>query len=161
MAKAIIILENVAATKNPALLKSVKYQVSSADTAIQNGQVVAIGALASGEREVHLAATPAATTTYYGITCTPELMYDEKKQLDEFENAAGAVARVFIPQKGDVFSITAEGFDATPTVGKIVELAADTTLKVVASGTSGSTVVGKVIEIENVNGKVFYAVEVQ
>ena len=70
MAKAIIILENVAATKIQPSLKSVKYQVSSADTEIQNGQVVAIGALASGEREVHLAATPAATTTYYGITCT-------------------------------------------------------------------------------------------
>lgn len=160
MANAIIILENCAATKNPALLKSVKYQVSATDTAIQNGQVVAIGALGTNEREVHLAATPAATTTYYGITCTPEVMYDEKKQMDEFENAAGAVTRVFIPQKGDVFAITAEGFDATPTVGKLVELDAATTLKVVATATASSTQVGKVIEVETVGGKTFYAVEV-
>jgi hypothetical protein len=161
MSKAIVILENVAATKNPALIKSVKYQVSSADTAIQNGQVVAIGALASGEREVHLATTPAATTTYFGLTCTPEVMYDEKKQMDEFENAAGAISRVVILQKGDVFAVTAEGFDTTPAVGKLVELAAATTLKVVASATSGSTQVGKIIEVETINGKTFYAVEVQ
>lgn len=161
MSKAIVILENVAATKNPALIKSVKYQESSADTAIQNGQVVAIGALASGEREVHLATTPAVTTTYYGLTCTPEVMYDEKKQIDEFENAAGAISRVVILQKGDVFAVTAEGFDTTPAVGKLVELAAATTLKVVASATSGSTQVGKVIEVETIDGKTFYAVEVQ
>jgi hypothetical protein len=161
MAKAIVRLDNVAFTKNPALIKSGKYYVSTTATAIQNGQIVAIGDLETGEREIHKLAAPTATTTYFGITCTPEVMYDEKKQVDEFENAAGAVARVGILKSGDIFSVTAEGFDTTPAAGKLVELAAATTLKVVATATSGSTQVGKVIAVDTVGAKTFYVVEVQ
>jgi hypothetical protein len=161
MAKCIVRLDNVAFTKNPALIKSGKYYVSTTATAIQNGQMVAVGDLVTGEREIHKLAAPAATTTYYGLVCTPEVMYDEKKQLDEFENAADAVVRVGVLQKGDIFSATAEAFDTTPTVGKIVELAAATTMKVVTTLTVGSTQVGKVIAIDTVGTKTLYVVEVQ
>lgn len=161
MAKPIIRIDNCAFTKNESLLKSVKYYVSTTPTAIPNANVVAIGALIDGEREVHKAEACVATTTYYGIVCTPEVMYDEKKQLDEFENAAGAISRVGILQKGDIFSATVEAFDTTPTVGKIVELAAATTLKVVTTLTASSTQVGKVIAIDTVGTKTFYVVEVQ
>ena len=56
-------------------------------------------------------------------------------------------------EKGDVFSVTAEAVTnaATIAVGDIVELAASTKLKIVASATgltSGSTKVGTVIGIE-------------
>lgn len=161
MAKCVIRLDNVAFTKNPALIKSAKYFVSTTATAIQNGQMVAIGALVVGEREVHTVTAPTATTTYFGLVCTPEVMYDEKKLIDEFENPANAVIRVGVFQKGDIFSATVEGFDTTPTVGKIVELAAATTMKVVTTLTASSTQVGKVIAIDVVGTKTFYVVEVQ
>lgn len=161
MAKCIVRLDNVAFTKNPALIKSGKYYVSTTATAIQNGQMVTIGDLVSGEREIHKLATPAATSTYFGLVCTPEVMYDEKKQLDEFENAADTIVRVGILQKGDIFSATAEAFDATPTVGKLVELAAATTMKVVATATASSTQVGKIVAIDTVGTKTLYVVEVQ
>lgn len=156
MANAIIRLDNVAATKDGTLLKSVKLS-----SELQNGSVVAIGGLATGEREIHSATTPTVSTTYYGILCTPELMYDEKKQMDEFINVVDKPARAFIPTKGDIFSATVEAFDATPTVGKLIELAAANTLKVVTTATSGSTQVGKVIGIDVYGTKTFYAVEVQ
>lgn len=156
MAKAIIRLDNVSATKDGTLLKSVK--ISSE---LQNGSVVAIGGLVTGERETHTATTPAVDTKYFGILCTPELMYDEKKQLDEFTNVVDKPARAFIPTRGDVFSATAEAFDVTPTVGKFIELAAASTMKVVTTATSGSTQIGKVIDIDIYGAKTFYAVEVQ
>ena len=156
MANAIIRLDNVAATKDGTLLKSVKLS-----SELQNGSVVAIGGLVTGEREIHSTTTPAVDTTYYGILCTPELMYDEKKQMDEFTNVVGKPERAFIPTKGDIFSATVEAFDATPTVGKLIELAAANTMKVVTTATSGSTQVGKVIGIDVYGTKTFYAVEVQ
>lgn len=161
MAKCIIRLDNVAFTNNTALIKSAKYFVSTTETAIQNGMMVAVGELVAGEREVHKVTTPVATSTYYGMVCTPEVMYDEKKQMDEFENAAGAVIRVGMFQKGDIFSATVEAFDTTPVVGKIIELAAATTMKVVTALTASSTQVGKVIAIDTVGSKTFYVVEVQ
>ena len=161
MAKAIVRLDNVAFTKNPALIKSAKYLVSTTATAIQNGQMVAIGGLIAGEREVHAVTTPTATTTYFGMVCTPEVMYDETKKMDEFENLADAVIRVGCFQKGDIFSVTVEGFDTAPVVGKIVELTAATTMKVVTALTASSTKVGLVIAVETVGSKTFYVVEVQ
>lgn len=61
---------------------------------------------------------------------------------------------------GQVFSATAEAFNTTPTKGDIVEAQAGTKMKVVASATNGSTVIGKVIDVEDVNGTTFYVVRV-
>lgn len=155
MANAIIRLDNVQATHEGSLLKSVKLT-----EALQNGSVVEIGGLETGEREIHATAKPKVTTSYYGILCTPELMYDEKKQMDEFTNGTDKPARAFIPQKGDIFSATVEAFSATPTVGQTVELAASYVLKVSATATSGSTQVGKIIEVDVVGSKTFYVIEV-
>ncbi|POO87878.1 hypothetical protein [Clostridium sp. 3-3] len=156
MANAIIRLDNVSATKDGSLIKSVKLS-----TALQNGSVVAIGGLVSGEREVHSTSTPTATTTYYGILCTPELMYDEKKQMDEFINGTDKPGRAIILTRGDVLSATVEAFDKTPVVGNLIELEASNVLKVVTTATTGSTQVGKIIEVEVVGSKTFYVVEVQ
>lgn len=156
MANAIIRLDNVSATHDGSLLKSVKLT-----TPLQNGSVVEIGGLVAGEREIHSTDTPKATSTYFGILCTPELMYDEKKQMDEFINGVDKPARAFIPTKGDIFSVTKEAFNTTPKVNDAVELAAANTMKVVSPATSGSTQVGKIIEIDVVGSKTFYVVEVQ
>lgn len=164
MGKAIVRLDNVAATKNPSLIKSAKYMGSgSTATAIENGNFVAIGGLMTGEREVHKATTPAVDSTYFGLVCTPEVEYDEVgyHDLDTFSNPADTVIRTIILQKGDIFSATAEAFDTTPVVDNIVELQAGTKGKVVAALTSGSTQVGKVIEVETVGRFTYYVVEVQ
>lgn len=152
MAYAIVRTDLMSGTKQPADLVSVKYQVSSVDTAIENGNVALVGALATGEREVYLASAPAADSALNDIVliATPELNYDERlKNLNQFRNEAGEIARGYRLRSGNVFSVTAEGLTATtPKVGDIVELQAGTKLKVVATLTSGSTKVGTVIAIE-------------
>ena len=155
MSKAIIRLDNISATHDGALLKSVKL-----NKALQNGSVVAIKGLVTGEREIHETATPEVTTTYFGILCTPELMYDEKKLMDEFENGTEKPARAFIPQKGDIFSATVEAFSATPKVGQAVELGTNEIMNVADPGPSSSTQIGSIIEVDAVGSKVFYVVEV-
>lgn len=163
MAKTIFRADNCAFTKNPALIKSVKYLPADVATAIENGQFVAIGGLVTGEREVHKATAPTATSTYFGIVCTPELEYAENGYhgLDTYENEADQVLRVGILTKGDIYSATLGGFDKAPVVGNLVELQADTKAKVVTTATADSTQVGKVIEIETVGRFTFYVVEVQ
>ena len=70
-------------------LVSVKYLGADGKTpsAIDNGCVVKLDGLISGEREVWCGKTPAANTPLSDIVIigTPEVMYDErKKNLDEF-----------------------------------------------------------------------------
>ena len=152
MAYAIVRTDLMSGTKQPADLVSIKYQVSSVDTAIENGNVALVGALGTGEREVYLASAPAVDSALEGVVlvATPELNYDKRlKNLNQFRNEAGEIARGYRLRSGNVFSVTAEALTATtPAVGNIVELQADTKLKVVSSLTSGSTKVGTVIAIE-------------
>lgn len=152
MAYAIVRTDLMSGTKQPADLVSVKYQVSSVDTAIENGNVALVGALATGEREVYLASAPAADSALNDIVliATPELNYDERlKNLNQFRNEAGEIARGYRLRSGNIFSVTAEALTAsTPAVGNIVELQAGTKLKVVATLTASSTKVGTVIAIE-------------
>ena len=90
-------------------LVSLKYMGSgSTATAIENGCVVALDGLMTGEREVWKAVTPAANTdkNKIVIVASPEVMYDErKKNLDEFINEAGTIARGYIPHSRDIFSV--------------------------------------------------------
>lgn len=104
--------DNMAATKVPSLIKSAKYfNASDKASKVENGEIVAIGNLLPDEREVHKATTAETTDTYVGLVCTPELEYDEKGYhgIDTYNNAADQVIRVFILQKGDIFSIGNEG----------------------------------------------------
>ncbi len=154
MAKGQVRLDLMHGTTNPADLVSIKYQVSGADTEIDNGNIVVIGGLATGEREVRLGATPTATSAKSAIAliATPELNY-EKLSSEDFTNKAGAIARGYRLATGGVFSVTIDAVAgrttlASVTVGDIVELKAATKLNIVATATSGSTVIGKVIAKE-------------
>ena len=124
--------DNMAATKVPSLIKSAKFYVADVATKIENGELVTIGALVDGEREIHKATTPVEEDTYIGLVCTPELQYDENGYhgVDTFENAADKVLRVFILQKGDIFSIGNEGAGADKTAGTL-------TAKFLGTETSG------------------------
>lgn len=144
-------------------LVSIKYIVSTTPTAIENGNVLKRGDLLDGEREVFAGAVPAANDALDDIVlvATPEVMYDERlRNLDDFINEAGKIARAYHLRKGDIFSVTKEALAGaeTPAVGNVVELKADTKLNVAASATSGSTVVGKIIAIDVVGKYTYYVI---
>lgn len=124
MAK-VVRLDNMAATKVPSLIKSAKYMESDVATAIENGELVTIGALVDGEREIHEATAPVSGDTNIGIVCTPELLYNQNGVADgdlaNYTNKADAVIRVMILQKGDIFSIAGESTSADKDVdGEVV-----------------------------------------
>ena len=163
MAYGVVRTDNMYGTDVRAGLVSLKYFVSTTATAIENGNVVTLNGLISGEREVFKAVAPAANTPLNEVVlvASPEVMYDEHKHnLDEFVNEAGAIARGYRLHKGDIFSVTADALSAASdiTVGDIVELQAGTKLKVVGSATASTTTVGKVIAIDNVGRYTYYVI---
>lgn len=132
---------------------------------IDNGNIVVISDLIDGERELFTAGTPAVDSAIRDIVLVadPEVPYDERlKNLDDYFCEAGKPARGYRLHSGDIFSVTVEAFDGTgePAVGDIVEVIASTKLGFGASATSGSTVIGKVIEVATAGRYTFYAVKV-
>lgn len=88
--------------------------------AVENGTIVKLGGYLDGNREVMKAVLAAAgdESADCAIIGTPEVMYDErKKNLDEFINEAGSIARAYIPRSRNMYSVTKEGFagGAVPT----------------------------------------------
>ena len=159
---AVVRTDKMFATDNRAGLVSVRYQPGDVMTAIDNGNVVKIGALEEGSREVYKGATPAADDKIADIVliASPEVMYDEHKHnLDEFKNAEGAIARGYRLHTNDIFSVTKEALTGEkPAVGKTVELTADTKLKVAASATG--TEVGTIIDVNVVGRYTYYVIKV-
>lgn len=159
---AVVRTDKMFATDNRAGLVSVRYQPGDTMTAIDNGNIVKIGALEEGSREVYKGVTPAANDAVKDIVliASPEVMYDERKRnLDEFQNAKGAIARGYHLHTNDIFSVTKEALTGDePAVGKVVELAADTKLNVAASATG--TLVGTIIDINVVGRYTYYVIQV-
>jgi len=152
-------------THEIAYLRSAKFfNAENAQEDIENGRVVKIGALLEGEREIRKAETPAVDTplSQIGLVASPEYFVDERnRNLSDFTNKIdGDALRVYMLKTGDMFGVTASGFNTTPAVGNIVELQASTTMKVTSTLTSGSTQIGTIIAIENESGYTYYVVEV-
>lgn len=168
MAHGVVRTDLLAGTDVRSDLVSVRYQPSNVMTAIDNGNVVLLGALETGSRTVYKGATPAANSDLGEIVlvASPEVMYDERlKNLDEYTNVAGKISRGYRLHSGNIFSVTKDALDgeASPAVGDVVELKAGTKLNVVAAATgatSGSTVVGKVEDINVVGRYTYYAIRV-
>ena len=165
MAHGVVRTDKMAATDNRALLCSVRFKPSNTATAIDNGNVVLLGGLEGESREVYVGSTPAANSEIKDIVlvASPEVMYDERlRNLDDFYNEAGKIARGYHLHTNDIFSVTKDALDgkATPAKGDVVELKAGTKLNVAASATSGSTVVGKIIDINVVGRYTYYAIQV-
>lgn len=174
MAYAVVRTDRMFGTDNRAGLVSVRYNTATGqggaleNAAIENGNVVKLGALETGSREVYTGTVPAANTAIgeIALIASPEVMYDErKKNLDEFINEAGKISRGYRLHSGDIFSVTKAALAgaATPAVGDVVELKADTKLNVKAAATGatdGSTVVGTIIDINVVGRYTYYAIQV-
>ncbi len=146
-------------------VKSAMYMGADGETAtaIDNANIVELtDTLVDGDRELWVAKTPTASSKRLALVTTPEVDYDERLTIVDFQNPSGKPIRVHLLTEmvGNVFSATAEAFDTTPAVGKIVEAQAGTKMKVVSSLTSGSTQIGVVVDIEDVNGYTFYVVRV-
>jgi hypothetical protein len=171
MAYGVVRTDNMFGTDVRAGLVSIKYIVTTGsgasavktETEIENGRILKVGDLMDGEREIFEGVVPAADSELSEVVliASPEVMYDERKRnLNEFINVAGKACRGYRLHKGDIFSVTIDALDAaaTPEVGNVVELQADTKLKVVASATSGSTTVGRVIAVDVVGRYTYYAI---
>lgn len=132
-------------------------------TAIENGDVLKVGALAEGEREVYIGGVTAADDkiTDIVLVASPEVMYDErKKNLDDYINEADKICRGYRIHTGDIFSVTKAnlvGVEA-PAVGNIVELAEGTKLSV-ATAATGATVVGEIIAIDVTSRYTYYVIK--
>lgn len=166
---AVVRTDKMFGTDNRTGLWSFKYTTGSgaskADAAIDNGNVVLLGALLDGEREIYDATAPAANSDLKKVVlvASPETNYCPcNYDIDEFENPAGKPARGYSLTTGCIFSVTKDALDgkATPAKGDLVELKAGTKLNVVASATSGSTQVGKIIEIETIGRFTWYVIQV-
>lgn len=103
MAKGIFIAENMASTKLGSLLRSAQQA-----TAIENGAIVKLTGLVSGELDLHTSAAVAANTNEIYLVDGVELVTSEEttKGLDDYENAANKAFRVRKPMVGDRFSIS-------------------------------------------------------
>ena len=167
MAYAVVRTDAMAGTDVRGQLVSVKYMGAdgATPTAIENGNVLKIGALMTGEREIYIGGAVAANDKIDDIVliASPEGVYDERKRnLDDFVNEAGKACRGYHIHSGDTFSVTAEALSGTgtPAVGNIVELAAGTKLAFAASATTGSTKVGRIIAVDVVGRYTYYAIKV-
>lgn len=157
-------------TKQPSDIVSVKYMGSGSEaSAIENGNVVKLSGLMTGEREIFKGVTPGKDTGINEIVliATPEVMYDERKRnLDEFRNEADAVCRGYRLRSGNIFSVTADGIanakaeSAALAVGDVIELQAGVKLQAAAALTSGSTKVGTIIGIEATGRYTYYVIQV-
>lgn len=137
---------NLLGSRVPSMHKNVKISVD-----LDNGCIVELGDLATGEMEALEGKEPTASTPLNKIALikAPEVMKDERlKSLADFYNKAGAIVRGYMLHDGDQFRMTKEGFDGTPAVGSIVEAGDGYKMKVVASATGGSTQIGKIIAVE-------------
>lgn len=151
-----------------AALVSIEYFVNDSGyvaTDIENGNVLKVDELLSGEREIYRGIDPAVDDSLRDIVlvASPEVMYDESKRgLDNFINKAGYPARGYRLRPGNIFSVTADCLDDNTSdglaVGSIIELQAKTKLSAVDSATQGSTVVGKIIHVETAGKYTYYAI---
>ena len=153
MAYAILRTDKMMSTRVESMLVTFRYQDSSADAPIENGNIVELDGLMEGEREIFLAKAPTTTSTL--DTCVlvngVELLYDERasmRNLNKFRNEAGDNVRGRHLHSGDIFSVTKEAIDGEAAVGNAIELQAGTKLKCVASPTASTTQVGTVIELD-------------
>ena len=97
-----------------------------------NGVFVKLGALAGMGREVKLAELGADTDGDALLVASPEVLYESGKELEDFVNEAGKVARAFRLADGDVISLTEDLITGAPAVKDVFIVGTDG--KLVKSG---------------------------
>lgn len=119
------------------------YDGSDNPIEVENGTVVELKGYEDGQHEVMKAvlATSASKIEDCAIVATEEVFYDErKKNLDEFINEAGTIARGYIPRSRNMYSITKDGFVGGTAPAKGDEVGIGANGKIDASGTGYGTI---------------------
>lgn len=174
MAKhAIVRTDNLFGTDVREGLVSFKYVKSGADAAIDNGNIVVLDGLYTNDsviesREVFKATDMAVTSVVPNlilVASVEEVTDKTKYDLSEYTNEAGKICRGYRLHHGGVYSVTKEALDIasgyTVVVGSVIEAAAGTKPKAVATLTSGSKQFGTVEAIETVGRDTYYVIRVQ
>ena len=168
MAYCVVRTDLLAGIKNQAFLEHGRYQDSDGNyQEIQNGSIVAVGALEDGERESHIYTDVASDTTLTKVVlvANPELTYlygYEHDALSDYTNVAGKCIRGYYLH-GQSFSVTAEGFESVETaaVGDYVYVAEGAHIMTLsATEPDSGLVIGKLAEIEETKSTTFYCVEI-
>lgn len=137
--------DNLAGTTQGKYLASIRMTEDLA-----NGAIVVPGAYETGAREARVYAAPASGDGIGKIAIlgseevTKDVTFDT---VGGFTNKKGTLARAYILEAGDIFSVTAEGFVALPNVGDTVKVAAGAH----KMGTEGDITIGECIAIEPAN----------
>lgn len=160
----VVRLDNLQGTVDGSKLVSFQYKPANTATAIDNGHVVVLDSLLSGEKELWKAVAPSANDGVGKLilVATPELNYDERKpNLDDFTNAAGANCRGYLLQKGDMFAVTAEAF----TSGEVPDLTTNVYITIPATtyftrASAATYAVLKLAAIETEGGYTYYVLRV-
>ena len=133
---------------------------------IENGNVLAIGALEHDSREVREGDVPGANTPLreLALIATPEIVKDvEKHDIFEFINLPETALRGYRFAQHDIFSVTPEAIhldSPAPAVGQFAFINASTKIGLGASA-SGTTI-GRVIAVETEsNGQEWIVIQVQ
>lgn len=121
---------------------------------IENGTILKVGALVTGERELRVATIPAvgASLGDLAVAATPEVVKDKTYYgLGDFINKANEAIRAYRLTSKSVFSVTKEAFAAgqNPVVTNLVEVNGSGKMIAVASPTADSTTIGTIIAVED------------
>lgn len=144
--------DNLAGTTQGKYLASVRINVE-----LENGTIVVPGAYEEGSREVRDCDHP-TTDAQIAILGSEEVNKDVKiDTVGGFINKSGTIARAYILEAGDVFSVSADGFITCPEVGGVVKVAANTFSKM---STTGEVTVGTCVAIEQDGATTWYVVRV-
>lgn len=165
MAHAIFISENCKYTNDGTKIRSVRLPASNID----NGTLVTLSGLETGQREVWTAALAAADATDVWMLASVEVAYDEcvdKRGLSNFYNGINdsdtkkVAARAVKLAKGDIFGLTVS--EATPVpntvaVGKYIKQAASGKFTVESAATGAfAKCIGETVQ----TGATYYSFEV-
>lgn len=130
---------------------------------LDNGCIVVPGEYEAGAREVRGCSAPEADTTIgqIAILGSEEVMPAKKfDTVGDFYNVAGSVARGYIFEHGDMFSVTKECVDGTPALGATFEVKAGSHKMNAVEAATGATVIGKCIAVEQDGATTWYVVRV-
>lgn len=130
------------------------YSVVNTGADMDNGNVVKLGTLVTGERELHATVTPSAGDGSLYLIASPEIIYDQSTSksgaLENFYIKQNVAARAYKLEAGDIFSVTYDGLTllaADAVKGNKIVAQSGLKLKEVASVTT-EKFVGTILDIE-------------
>lgn len=147
----------MAGTKNPDQLVSLRFYSRENLAAVDNGIIAELEGYEDGQREVFKAkaATSSSNLADCVLIATPEVMYeDRKKNLEDFVNEAGKIARGYRLVDRNMFSATAEAFITPPDVKGKVGIGEGGKMD------PGSTGFGECVAIEEVGRHKYYTIKI-